>query len=169
MNMSSNTLISRRRWLQGAASLAGLALLSGSLSACGGAKGSSTGGDVTKLALGCNGDLLAFDQTALSAPAGKAIELTFSNRSNHHQHNWLLVDGGDDAAMAVYESAVAAGVKNDWLPPDDPQIIVHTPLLDAGKTFTLSFQAPTKAGEYTYLCTFPGHFLAGMKGVLTIT
>ena len=169
MDIRFNTVMSRRRWLQRAASVAGLALLTRSLSACGGAQGASTGGDATKLALSCDGEKLLFDKTTLSAPAGKPVELTFANRSNHHQHNWLLVNGDDETAMAVYEAAVAAGVKNDWLPPAGPQIITHTPLLDAGKSFTLAFQAPAKAGQYTYLCTFPGHFLAGMKGVLTIT
>ena len=27
-----------------------------------------------------------------------------------------------------------------------------------------TFKAPAKAGVYPYLCTFPGHFAAGMKG-----
>jgi azurin len=124
---------------------------------------------VTKLTLGCIGDQLAFDQVSLAAPAGAPVELTFSNRSAHHQHNWVLVNGGDEAATAVYEAAVAAGLENDWLPTDDPHIIVHTPLLESGKSTTLAFQAPTQAGEYRYLCTFPGHYLAGMKGTLTIT
>jgi plastocyanin len=31
-----------------------------------------------------------------------------------------------------------------------------------------SFGAPAKPGSYTYLCTFPGHFVAGMKGVLVV-
>jgi azurin len=168
MSHNMNHKMNRRRWLQSVASLAALTLLSGALGACG-RSASADEGDVTKLALGCNGDQLAFDQTTLSAPAGAAIELTFNNRSNHHQHNWVLVDGGDEEAMAVYESAVAAGVKNDWLPPAGPQIIVHTPLIDSGKSTTISFQAPTKAGDYIYLCTFPGHFLAGMKGILTLT
>jgi azurin len=125
--------------------------------------------EVTKLELGCSGDLLAFDQISLAATAGVPVELTFNNQSNHHQHNWVLVNGGDDAATAVYESALAAGVKNDWLPPDSPQIIVHTPLIDSGKSYTVSFQAPTQPGAYSYLCTFPGHYLAGMKGTLTVT
>lgn len=169
------SMMSRRRWLQSAASLAALALLSGTLSACGGSSpdngetGDNGEGDVTKLELGCIGDELAFDQTTLTAPAGASIELIFNNRSRHHQHNWVLVNGGDAEAQAVYETAVAAGVKNDWLPPASPQIIAHTPLIDSGKSFTLSFRAPTQAGNYLYICTFPGHFLAGMKGTLTIT
>jgi azurin len=159
---------SRRRWLQSATAFAALSLLSGALSACGSSSASGEG-HLTKLALGCNGDELAFDKSSLNAPAGAIIELTFNNRSNHHQHNWVLVNGDENAAMAVYEAAVAAGVKNDWLPPAGPPIIVHTPLVGSGKSTTITFQAPTQAGDYIYLCTFPGHYLAGMKGILTLT
>jgi azurin len=166
--------MSRRRWLQSAASFAALALLSNVVGACGGSSSSraesGTGNDeMTRLTVGCVGDQLVFDQSALRAPAGLPIELTFNNRSNHHQHNWVLVNGGDEEAMAVYEAALAAGLKNDWLPADNAQILVHTPLIASGKSATIRFDAPTQAGDYSYLCTFPGHFLAGMKGTLTIT
>jgi azurin len=170
MKMTMQTgMMSRRRWLQSAASLAALALLSSTLSACGGSSSANSGNNATKLEIGCKGEELAFDQTTLTAPAGAAIELTFHNHSNHLQHNWVLVNGGDAEAQTVYEAAVAAGVKNDWLPPASPQIIAHTPLISSGKSFALSFQAPEQAGSYLYLCTFPGHFLAGMKGTLTLT
>lgn len=170
--------MSRRRWLQSAASFAALALLSNVLGGCGGSSSSRAEGgaedgtendEVTRLTVGCVGDQLAFDQSALRAPAGLPIELTFNNRSNHHQHNWVLVNGGDEAAMAVYEAALAAGLKNDWLPLDNAHILVHTPLIASGKSATVRFDAPTQAGDYAYLCTFPGHFLAGMKGTLTLT
>jgi azurin len=170
--MQRNTLnytISRRRWLQMAASVAGMALLSNVLSACGAsASGSAGARSVTKLALGCDGDTLAFDHTTLTAPAGATIELTFDNRSNHHQHNWVLVNGGNTEAAAVYAAAIAAGAKQEWLPPTSALIITHTPLVESGKHATITFQAPAQPGDYTYLCTFPGHFLAGMKGTFNV-
>ena len=162
--------MSRRRWLQSAASLAGLAVLSMSLNGCGGssAAGETGSGDAIRLELGCKGDELAFDQTALEAPTGASIELTFHNHSRYHRHNWVLVNGGDAEAAAVYEAGLAAGDKADWLPAANAQILAHTPLIESGKSATITFQAPSKGGEYRYLCTFPGHFLAGMKGTLTI-
>jgi azurin len=160
--------ISRRRWLKMAASVAGLSILSGVVSACGESAAGSTG-NVTKLALGCQGDELAYDTTTLTAPAGAAIELTFENHSHHHQHNWVLVKGGAAAAEEVYAAALAAGAAQDWLPRDHPQIITHTPLVASGARATITFDAPPQAGEYIYLCTFPGHYLAGMQGVLTLT
>ena len=32
----------------------------------------------------------------------------------------------------------------------------------------IEFTAPAKPGSYTFFCTFPGHFAAGMKGVLVV-
>ena len=42
-----------------------------------------------------------------------------------------------------------------------------TPLLQPGKAATLTVKI-TKAGKYRYICTVPGHALAGMKGVFTV-
>jgi azurin len=162
------TTISRRRWLKMAASMAGMAILSSVVSACGGSAAGSTG-NVTKLALGCQGDELAYDTTTLSAPAGASIELTFTNHSHHHQHNWVLVNGGAEAAEEVYAAALAAGAQQNWLPPDHALVITHTPLVASGERAAITFEAPAQAGDYVYLCTFPGHYLAGMRGTLTLT
>ena len=40
-------------------------------------------------------------------------------------------------------------------------------LVNGGESGSASFAAPP-AGTYTFLCTFPGHFVAGMKGTLTV-
>ena len=37
-----------------------------------------------------------------------------------------------------------------------------------GETVEVTFDAPKAPGVYTFICTFPGHFLAGMKGTLTV-
>ena len=36
------------------------------------------------------------------------------------------------------------------------------------KSTEITFKAPAAAGTYPYLCTFPGHYAAGMKGTLVI-
>jgi azurin len=47
-------------------------------------------------------------------------------------------------------------------------VLASTPLAGPGETVEVTFKAPTAAGEYTFLCSFPGHFLSGMKGALTV-
>ena len=48
------------------------------------------------------------------------------------------------------------------------QIIAKIDLLGPRKSGEVEFKAPTVPGDYVFLCTFPAHFQAGMKGVLTV-
>jgi azurin len=52
-------------------------------------------------------------------------------------------------------------------PEDADKVIAATKMLGPGETDTVSFTAPA-AGTYDYICTFPGHAMAGMRGVLTV-
>jgi azurin len=41
-------------------------------------------------------------------------------------------------------------------------------MLGGGEAETLTVPIPEEPGEYPYVCTFPGHFFAGMKGMLEV-
>src|SRR5690625_654720 len=72
-------------------------------------------------------------------------------------------------AQAFDQAAQEAGADNDYLPADmDDQIIAHTDLVAGGESDSVTFNAPDETGEYDFICTFPGHFAAGMKGVLEV-
>ena len=43
-----------------------------------------------------------------------------------------------------------------------------TKLLGPKQTDTITFNAPSEPGEYPYICSFPAHLMAGMKGVLVV-
>ena len=47
-------------------------------------------------------------------------------------------------------------------------ILANTKLAGGGETVEVTFTAPTEPGEYTYICSFPGHVSGGMKGTLTV-
>lgn len=99
-------------------------------------------------------DDLQFDMDSLTATAGQEVILRFNNNAVTQQHNWVLVQGGtkDDVA--------AAGVTHpeNWLDPDDPNVIASVRLLNAGEVGEVTFTAPD-AGNYEFVCTFPGHNL----------
>lgn len=123
------------------------------------------------LASGSAGEQLAFDNTSLTVPNG-LVTLTFKNNSSAVQHNWVLVDGGDDVAAAVNDAALkqssaarnpAAAVPS----ADTPGLLVATQQLNPGEEVTFTFQTPGP-GTYKFLCTFPGHYQAGMAGDLTV-
>ena len=139
--------------------LVGVALVGALLlAACGGGGGGGGGTDITTA-----GEQLAFQPTTLNATAGQQVTVTFKNGSSSQKHNWVLVKGGDDVASKVDEGAAANGGEVQA----GGDVIAATKLLNGGETGTASFAAPA-AGTYTFLCTFPGHYIAGMKGTLTV-
>ena len=135
------------------------------LAACGGG-GGAAGGSGGPLAITPDGENLAYKPATLSAKAGAPVTVDFSNVSTAQQHNWVLVNGGDDVAGKVDEEATAAGAP-DYIPADKANIIAASKILAPGGKETISFTAPA-AGTYTFLCTYPGHYAAGMKGTLTV-
>ncbi len=128
--------------------------------------GDSTTGGASTLNVGTPGDQLAFDPATLRATANAQITVTFKNNASTLQHNWVLAKGGDDVVAKVATEGNAAGQTKGYIPDDTANIIAHTKLLDAGQSDSVTFTAPAP-GTYTYLCSVPGHYQAGMKGTLT--
>lgn len=132
------------------------------LAACGGGGGGGGAPSATQT-IGTDGEASAYDKTTLLVPDGQEVTLTFNNTSAGQQHNWVLVNGGDDVAARVDEAGIAAGAPN-YLAPG-PDVLANTEMLNGGGSGTVTFTVP--AGTYTYLCTYPGHYTTGMKGTLT--
>ena len=66
----------------------------------------------------------------------------------------------------AFAMSVASKLPN-YLPDDPGAVLAHTKLLGGGETDTVEFSAPAQAGEYPFLCTFPGH-VALMRGKLIV-
>ena len=100
-----------------------------------------------------NSDDLVYDTESLTAKAGETVTVTFNNNAITQQHNWVLVQPGtkDDVALAGLTE-----VDTDWLKPGDPNVIASIRLLDPGESVSVTFTAPP-AGNYQFVCTFPGH------------
>jgi azurin len=134
------------------------------LAACSGSKAQE---NAVLLEVACDGNKLAFAPPRLSVQTAQPVRLTFHNVSTFFQHNWMLVNGDEETAKRVAEAATAAGPDNEYLPADKSEILAHTPLTNSGESNTVAFTAPAP-GEYIYLCSFPGHYLAGMQGTLVV-
>lgn len=82
-------------------------------------------------------------------------------------HNFVLLT--KKAVVADFVTAAMNARATDFIPADKKaDVIANTTLAGAGETVEVTFKVPAAAGDYTYLCTFPGHFQAGMKGTLTV-
>lgn len=120
----------------------------------------------TELSLATVGDTMAYDKTTLEAKAGSKVTLTLKNNgtSAAMQHDFVLTLPGADQEVMV--QSLQAGPSKDYI-ADSPKILAKTKLLKPGESDTITFTAPATAGDYPYLCTFPGHYPM-MKGVLKV-
>jgi azurin len=111
------------------------------------------------------GETMTYDKTALEAKAGEQVTLVFKNNSktSNLEHNWVLAKPGTEAAVA--QAGIVAGAAKNWF-EKTADVIANTKMVKPGQTDKITFTAPA-AGEYPYLCTFPGH-AAMMKGVLKV-
>jgi azurin len=116
------------------------------------------------------GDQMKFDVTTLQAAPGQKITITLTNNGTLPKvamaHNWVLLKAGTD--VSAFAAAGMTHQETGYLPPEmAASVIAGTKLLGPGESDTITFTAPA-AGVYDYICTFPGHALAGMRGTLTV-
>jgi azurin len=97
------------------------------------------------------------------------INLTHSGKlaKNVMGHNVVITKEADVSATAA--DAIAAGLENHYVKPDDARVIAFTEIIGGGEKTSTSFKVDAlKAGEkYTFFCSFPGHVTL-MKGNVTL-
>ncbi|MEO8934633.1 MAG: plastocyanin/azurin family copper-binding protein [Xanthomarina sp.] len=116
-------------------------------------------------------DELRFSVENIQATPGQIITVKLSNESKFAaaamSHNFVLLKPSANAE--AFDKASLKHPANGYIAPElEGQIIAHTGMAAGGETVEVTFNAPKKPGKYLYICTFPGHFGAGMKGTLTV-
>jgi len=78
-------------------------------------------------------------------------------------HNWVLTSDAD--FMPVAAAAAGAGLENNYVPVGDDRVLAATSIIGGGKETSVTFSIGSfSAGDdYTFFCSFPGHY-AIMKG-----
>jgi azurin len=117
-------------------------------------------------------DTMKFSVTNIEAKPNEALTIRLKVVSAMQKiamaHNFVLLKLGAKADTFANE-AIMAGASKEYLPAArKADILASSKLIGGGETVDVSFKAPAKAGSYTYLCTFPGHFATGMKGTLVV-
>ncbi len=109
---------------------------------------------------------LRYDQKMMTVKAGSKVKLTFYNNDDM-PHNIVFVKPG--TADAVGKMALNMGLEGsakNYI-PNSANVLHHSKLMTPGSSETLYFEAPTEPGDYTYVCTFPGH-ASIMRGVFRV-
>lgn len=113
---------------------------------------------------------LAYDLKEFVVKAGQKVKLTFNNThpAVPQPHNVVIGTAGSKdklMGLAMQMATAPDGMAKGFI-PDAPEILFHTKLLQPNQSETIEFTAPA-AGDYPYLCTFPGHG-AIMNGVMKV-
>jgi len=111
---------------------------------------------------------LAYDTKTISAKAGQKVKLTFNNThpTLPQPHNFVLGKLGVDKGKMLGIAMAAMTLVDKGYIPESADILAHTKLIQPNASETIEFTLPA-AGEYNYICTFPGHG-AIMNGVITV-
>ncbi|MGF1448323.1 MAG: plastocyanin/azurin family copper-binding protein [Opitutales bacterium] len=117
-------------------------------------------------------DARGYTVDTFELPAGVPVVLKLTNVGSMPRqqmaHNFVLV--ADDSQLFEFNLAAGTAIETDYIPAGyDDYVLAASPLAGPGETVTVTFTAPAQPGRYPFLCTFPGHYDAGMKGVLIVT
>ncbi len=116
-------------------------------------------------------DQMKFDIATIAAKPGQKVTVTLRNIGTMPKlsmgHNFVVLVRSMDPMKFIEASQMQ--MANEYIAPElRGSVIAHTKLLGPGESDTISFTAPRTPGDYPFLCSFPGHFTIGMKGVLSV-
>lgn len=109
---------------------------------------------------------LKYDTEKIEVRAGSRVKWVFNNNDDM-LHNCVIVKPG--AANAVGNAAMRLnlnGAKMQYVPAS-ADVLFHTNILQPESTEAIYFTAPQEPGDYSFVCTFPGH-ASLMQGILKV-
>ena len=116
--------------------------------------GSVAQGADTTITIRASSSTLEFNPTRVSAKAGTRVRIRFVNDGTL-PHN-LVLPKKDDDIDALVLAAYQAG-ETGYVPMSmKDKLLGWTALASPGEAVEATFVVPA-AGEYTYVCLFPGH------------
>ncbi len=116
-------------------------------------------------------DAMQFDKKVIEAKAGETLKVRLTAVSSMAKaemaHNFVLL--AKDVKVDAYAMAAAMARDTQYIPKEKAQqVLASTGLAGGGETVEVTFTVPKEPGEYIYICTFPGHYIGGMKGKLVV-
>ena len=115
-------------------------------------------------------DQMKYDTTDITVKVGQPLTITLTNSGSLPKaamaHDLVVLRPGTDAAAFV-KACLTHAAENYLAPEEADKVLRATKLLGPGESDTITF-TPKAAGTYDYVCTFPAHYAAGMKGTITV-
>lgn len=116
-------------------------------------------------------DRMRFHPTRFTVERGATVTITLHNAGTMPKesmgHNLVVLTPGTDpngfAASSMRHPAAA------YVAPElKDRVVAFTPVLGPGERHELVVTVPDAPGEYPFVCSFPGHTPAGMRGVMVV-
>jgi azurin len=117
------------------------------------------------------GDDMKFNVTTIRAKPGEQLRIRLTSKGTLPKiamaHNVVVLKLGTNVQKFINDGA--AFRQTDFVAPAmKDAVIAKTPFAGPGEKVEVVFTVPAKPGRYPFVCTFAGHFAAGMKGTLVV-
>jgi azurin len=117
------------------------------------------------------GEKMTYSVQTITAKPGEKLKVRLVSMAKIPKavmgHNFVLLKAGTD--VKAFVAAAANARTTDYIPPTmRSAIIAQTSMVGPSESMDVVFTAPIKPGRYIFLCTFAGHYAAGMTGVLIV-
>jgi len=111
---------------------------------------------------------MRYDVPYFAVEAGRPVQIILDNH-DLMPHNLLVCNPGKlkQVAMEGLKAGTRRGKDGKQYVPRTDDVLFATNMVPANEKERLTFTAPTKAGEYPYVCTFPQHW-SRMYGVMVV-
>ena len=116
-------------------------------------------------------DQMRYSTRKIEGKVGVPMEITLKHIGKipkaSMSHNLVILKPGSMKAMISAKCVQAKD--NNYIATDAESkaaIIAYSPQLGPGESHVVKF-TPTAAGDYPYMCTYPGHF-SEMHGIITV-
>ena len=117
------------------------------------------------------GEKMSYGLSTIKAKPGERLKVRVMSMGQLPRtvmtHNWVLLTLGADPK--AFAEAAAVTPATGYIPKAlKSQIVAMTEMVGPGEQSEFVFTVPSKPGTYPYLCTFAGHYMAGMSGMLIV-
>ena len=102
---------------------------------------------------------MAYDQETVAVQAGRPVLFVLEN-PDAMPHNFVIVKPGrmQEVGEIAERQAQNMNFAKQGFVPNSPHILAKSGLLQPQAMERVNFDAPTEAGVYPYVCTYPGHW-----------
>ncbi|MEO8593511.1 MAG: PVC-type heme-binding CxxCH protein [Candidatus Solibacter sp.] len=134
----------------------------------GGRGGAAPAGPPTIIEINTVPEDMTYSVKTFTVKPGAYVRIILTNK-DEMPHNLVYVRPGSVEEVGELVNIMAKATdaaERSYIPPSQ-DVLVWTNMVEAGQKGTLEFIAPTTAGDYPYLCTFPGHWKT-MQGMMKV-